>query len=70
MSAPPPHPPFDPQRPPPPHTNTQYILNATSDGWVSVAGFSLPVGWACWAELVYTSLISPNASFLGHLCGK
>ncbi len=47
----------------------QYVLNARSDGWVSIQGIPLPVGWACWAELFLTSLISPNASFLGHLCG-
>lgn len=52
-----------------PKQNKQYVLNASSDGWISLQGIPIPIGWACWAELFLTSLISPNASFLGHLCG-
>ncbi|TFJ84037.1 hypothetical protein NSK_005132 [Nannochloropsis salina CCMP1776] len=39
------------------------------DGWTTVAGFRVPLGKASWVELVVTSFLTPNASFLGHLCG-
>lgn len=45
------------------------ILNSRSAGWSTVAGFRLPTKYAAWAELVAIQLISPEASFLGHLCG-
>ena len=45
------------------------VLNAHSPGWSTIMGFNLPTKYAAWAELVLASLISPNSSFLGHLCG-
>ncbi|EWM29995.1 rhomboid domain-containing protein 1 [Nannochloropsis gaditana] len=39
------------------------------DSWTTVAGFRVPLGKASWVELVVTSFLTPNASFLGHLCG-
>lgn len=47
----------------------KYVLNATSAGHTNVGGFNVPTRQAAWAELVLISLMSPNASFLGHLCG-
>ena len=32
-------------------------------------GIAVPLKYAAWLELVLISLITPNASFLGHLCG-
>ena len=31
--------------------------------------FSVPVQYVCWAELLYIQLLTPKASFLGHLGG-
>lgn len=31
--------------------------------------FTFPTKYAYWAELVLISVVTPNASFLGHLCG-
>jgi rhomboid domain-containing protein 1 len=45
------------------------ILNHNAAGWSSVFGVSLPTKYAAWAELIVIQLITPNASFLGHLCG-
>ena len=45
------------------------ILNSQSAGWSSVMGIRLPTKYAAWAELIAIQLISPEASFLGHLCG-
>jgi rhomboid domain-containing protein 1 len=45
------------------------ILTHNSPGWGSVAGFSVPVKYLAWAELVFIQFITPNASFLGHACG-
>ena len=44
---------------------TQY----SSDGYSRILGFSIPLKQATWAELVIISIISPQSSFLGHLCG-
>lgn len=45
------------------------VLNSNSPGWSSVAGISLPTKYVTWAELLYIQLLTPNASFLGHLAG-
>jgi rhomboid domain-containing protein 1 len=47
----------------------KYVLNATSPGSSVVGGIAVPTRWAAWVELVLISLVTPNASFLGHLCG-
>lgn len=40
-----------------------------SGGYVRLMGFSVPVKYAFWAELVLIQLMVPQASFSGHLCG-
>lgn len=45
------------------------ILTYDSPGWGTVAGFSVPVKYLAWAELVWIQFITPNASLLGHACG-
>jgi membrane associated rhomboid family serine protease len=47
----------------------KYVWNSKSTEYSSVMGFMLPTKFAAWAELVAISLISPNASFIGHLSG-
>ena len=52
----------------------KYILNQTqseidSSSSSSVYGMRVPLKYACWVELVVISLVTPNASFLGHLSG-
>lgn len=34
-----------------------------------VAGFQVPTKFAAWAELIAIHILSPNASFMGHLAG-
>lgn len=46
----------------------KFILNQV-EGTSNVWGFHVPTRYATWLELVIISLISPHASFLGHLCG-
>uniref|UniRef100_A0A7S2TY11 Peptidase S54 rhomboid domain-containing protein n=1 Tax=Lotharella oceanica TaxID=641309 RepID=A0A7S2TY11_9EUKA len=45
------------------------VLNFNSPRMTNVYGISVPLKYACWLELVMISIITPNASFLGHLCG-
>ncbi|GAB5372658.1 hypothetical protein AAMO2058_001683600 [Amorphochlora amoebiformis] len=45
------------------------VLNHASPRWTRIWGFSIPLKYACWAELVLISIMTPNASFIGHLCG-
>jgi len=45
------------------------ILTHDSPGWGTVAGFSVPVKYLAWAELLLIQFITPNASLLGHACG-
>jgi len=45
------------------------VLNYNSPRLTRMWGFDVPLKHACWAELVLISLITPNASFVGHLCG-
>lgn len=48
----------------------KYVLNSSAPGSTPVFGFEVPTRLACWAELVLISFVTPNASFLGHLCGS
>lgn len=46
------------------------VLNYRAQGGTSyVMGIPIPVKYAAWAELVLIQLITPQASFVGHLCG-
>ena len=48
----------------------KYVLNYNSPSTSNVMGvINVPTKFACWAELVLISVISPNASFVGHLAG-
>lgn len=47
----------------------KYVWNMQSAGTSNVAGMSVPTQYAAWLELVLISVMSPNASFLGHLAG-
>lgn len=46
---------------------THYLRNEGSVNFLM--GIPIPSRYAFWAELLYISLISPNASFVGHLAG-
>lgn len=43
------------------------IMQSTSPPSHSLFGF--PIHMAYWSELIWISIISPNASFVGHLAG-
>jgi rhomboid domain-containing protein 1 len=45
------------------------VLNHNSPGWSNILGIPFPTRFLCWGELVLSSLLFPQASFLGHLCG-
>jgi len=45
------------------------VLNARSPEMESVYGFRVPAKYVCWVELIVISVLTPNASFLGHLAG-
>mmetsp|Transcript_9287 Transcript_9287/g.15075 ORF Transcript_9287/g.15075 Transcript_9287/m.15075 type:complete len:256 (+) Transcript_9287:3-770(+) len=45
------------------------VLNYNSPSLSSFYGMMVPLKYMCWVELVLISIITPNASFLGHLCG-
>jgi hypothetical protein len=47
----------------------KYVLNQKSSGMEYVVGIPIVSKYVCWFELVIISLITPNASFLGHLAG-
>ena len=47
----------------------QVVLNYDSNTFTNYWGLSIPTKYLCWFELILISIISPNASFLGHLCG-
>jgi membrane associated rhomboid family serine protease len=47
----------------------KYVLNSRSPHFESVMGIMVPSKYAAWLELVIISLITPNASFIGHLAG-
>lgn len=48
---------------------SQSNLPTSSSPTTRVHGLEVPLGYACWVELVIISLVTPNASFLGHLSG-
>jgi len=45
------------------------IIHANTEGSSSFMGIIVPTKYVYWAELLLISLIYPQASFLGHLCG-
>mmetsp|Transcript_32700 Transcript_32700/g.45615 ORF Transcript_32700/g.45615 Transcript_32700/m.45615 type:complete len:101 (+) Transcript_32700:326-628(+) len=45
------------------------VLNYGSPRLSNFYGMMVPLKYMCWLELVLISIITPNASFLGHLCG-
>jgi len=45
------------------------FLQAKDTGTAYVQGLSLPSKFAAWAELIAIQMVSPNASFTGHLAG-
>lgn len=47
----------------------KYVWNQMCPEVNNVMGFAVPSKYAAWAELVVISLITPNASFIGHLSG-
>jgi hypothetical protein len=53
----------------------KYVLNQTLSSSSShpqssiLYGLPIPLKYACWAELVIISMVTPNASFVGHLSG-
>ena len=47
----------------------KYVWNSQSPGTSHVMGMSIPSRYAAWLELVLISVLSPSASFLGHLAG-
>jgi membrane associated rhomboid family serine protease len=47
----------------------KYVLNQRSAHMESVFGFPVPSKYAAWLELVLISVVTPNASFIGHLAG-
>ena len=47
----------------------KYVWNQKADSNTHVFGISVPTKYAAWAELVMISVVTPNASFVGHLAG-
>ena len=47
----------------------KYVWNRYADSNTNDFGISVPTKYAAWAELVMISLVTPNASFVGHLAG-
>jgi len=48
----------------------KYVWNSVSPlSTTNVMGINLPTKSAAWVELIVISLLTPNASFLGHLAG-
>jgi rhomboid domain-containing protein 1 len=48
----------------------KYVWNSQSPGSSTyVGGIQVPTRYAAWLELALISLMTPNASFLGHLAG-
>ena len=45
------------------------ILFAGQNTYTNYWGFRIPVKYLAWFELFLISIINPNASFIGHLCG-
>ena len=51
------------------HNQSLSTSSSSSSSMTRVHGINVPLGYACWVELVIISLVTPNASFLGHLSG-
>ncbi len=57
--------------------NARHCAPGVADAGQSIPGdacitnglFSVPVQYVCWAELLYIQLLTPKASFMGHLGG-
>lgn len=47
----------------------KYVWNVDSSGQSFIYGLSVPTKYAAWLELVVISIVTPNASFVGHLAG-
>lgn len=47
----------------------KYVWNARSPHLSPVMGMMVPSKYAAWLELVLISIVTPNASFIGHLSG-
>lgn len=47
----------------------KYVWNSYSSDRTSVMGIMIPTKHAAWLELILISIITPNASFIGHLSG-
>lgn len=47
----------------------KYVLNHGSPSQSSIMGITLPTKYAAWAELILVSIMTPQASFIGHLSG-
>jgi len=45
------------------------VVNYDSNTYSTYFGMTIPAKYLCWFELVLISIVTPNASFLGHLCG-
>lgn len=45
------------------------FLQAKDPGTSHIQGLSIPSKYAAWAELAAIQLVTPNASFIGHLAG-
>ena len=47
----------------------KYVLNSSAQNDSVVMGIQVPTRYAAWLELVLVSMITPRASFIGHLAG-
>ena len=47
----------------------KYIWNQSSSSLANIYGLSIPLKYAAWVECIIISIITPNASFVGHLSG-
>ena len=47
----------------------KYVWNSSCTDYSCIMGINIPTRFAAWLELVLISVVSPNASFLGHFCG-
>ena len=47
----------------------KYVWNHSAGSSSNIMGVNVPTKYAAWLELVLVSLLHPDASFIGHLCG-
>ena len=47
----------------------KYVWNQESGGSTNIMGLAIPTRHAAWFELFLVSIVTPNASFVGHLAG-